>query len=266
VTIQSYWYNPPISNQQPWTWTQGLGGIALTGSPWDPPPPVIPPSGPQYAFLQTSPNGATGNQSTTMSTTVTGLTAGASYVLRFYWGTRSASGGYQTQSTLIVSVNNAAIWTSPSNIADATGWQTASSTAFTPSSTSLSLLFSVTSTSNNDHAVLIDGLSFSRVSSTGTTIVPPGISSSGTNITPGGSSNNSNSHGLSGGAVAGIVIGVVVGVVLCIIVLICCVAAGRRNKGHTKHQDEKEESQVTTHDESHDTQHQTEGETGVELA
>ena len=77
LSMQMWMFNPPITSTQPWTFTNTLGGIAITGSPYDPPAPVTPPAGSQYAFLQTSPQDLIGTQRSSMSTTLTGLTSGS---------------------------------------------------------------------------------------------------------------------------------------------------------------------------------------------
>jgi len=248
VTLQNYLYNPPITTAQnglqPWTFTYNQGGIALTTSPWDPPAPIAPPQGSQYAFLQTSPHNVPALAVSQMSTTVTGFIANSPYTMNFYWAARLGSGGSNTQTQLTVFINNNLVFTSQANLSDATGWNQSTTPSFSPSTTSISLLFTATSLSFTDHAILIDAISFSS--------------------TGGGGSN-----GLSGGAIAGIVIGSVVGGILCI-VLLCCFIVGRRGKGgrgHTKHTDEHTEdsSASATPAEEQSSEH-TGTREGVEMA
>jgi hypothetical protein len=159
VSLQSYIYNPQISLSstayQPWTFTPSQGGIALTGSPWDPPSPSAPPAGSQYAFLQVSPHSALNDQYSTMTTTVTGLTAGNQYSVSWSSGTRS---GYSQTSQLTVSVNGVTLYTSNQNLSDVAGWQYNQSAPFTASGSTCVLQFSVVSLSNSDGAVLIDAV------------------------------------------------------------------------------------------------------------
>ena len=157
VSLQPYWYNPPISAQQPWVWTPYQGGIAITGSPFDPPAPVLPPSaGRQYAFIQVSPNNALNDQNSNMSTTLTGLTANSPYTISFYTGTRN---GYSQTSSLTVYVNGQVVYYSQP-VQDASGWQPAVTSAFTSPSSSATLVFAVSAPAgtNSDGQVLIDAI------------------------------------------------------------------------------------------------------------
>jgi hypothetical protein len=162
LTLQPYSYNPLILITQPWTWTWELGGIALIGSPWDPPAPSQPPGGAQYGYIQTSPNGALGDQTSTMWSTLTGMTSGSSYKLSFYIATRG-SGYNATQSTLTVTVGTHTVYTSNRNLHDAAGWKKQNAAQFTATAASATISFSVVSSSNQDHAVLIDNVKVVKV-------------------------------------------------------------------------------------------------------
>ena len=157
VSLQPYWYNPPISAQQPWVWTPYQGGIAITGSPFDPPAPVLPPSaGRQYAFIQVSPNNALNDQSSNMSTTLTGLTPNAPYTISFYTGTRN---GYSQTSSLTVYVNGQAVYYSQP-VSDTGGWNYSVTSTFTPTTSSVSLVFAMSAPAgfNSDGAIVIDAI------------------------------------------------------------------------------------------------------------
>jgi hypothetical protein len=151
-------YNPPPSATQPWTWTYALGGIATAGSPWDPDAPSAPPSGAQYAFIQTSAAGAANERQSSMSCLLTGLVPSVYYQISFYLATRG--GGYldtQSQVTLFVAGQN--VYTSVPDVSDAGGWTQQFSTRFTVSSTgAVPLVFFVSSTDDADHAILIDSV------------------------------------------------------------------------------------------------------------
>ena len=153
-----YTYNPPVTPQQPWTWnTPTGGGIAHTGSPWDPPVPIQPPSNAQYAYLQT---GGTGNSTTWMAATLFNLTAGVSYSVSFYYGARYDSGnGNATQSQLTLYIGGQQLWQSAANISDQSGWTFVAPLTFTGTG-NVPILFWVTSVGHADHAVLIDSIQF----------------------------------------------------------------------------------------------------------
>ena len=214
VTIQPYVYNAPISNSQPWTFTLQQGGIATTGSAFDPPQPSTPPTGNQYAFLQTSPNGALYDGSSSMSTTLTGLTGTNPYWLSFYWAARLASGGSATQSQLSVSVNGVQVYLSTANLTDSAGWKQVNTSrwSMTSGSATAQIVFTVVSLSNNDHSILIDGINLYNFLQPGSS---SSSSSSGAATGSSSTTTSSSSSGLSGGAIAGIVIGCVVGGLLC---------------------------------------------------
>ena len=171
----AYTYNPNITSTpaQPWSFAvnptataatdPGLGGVAATNSPFDPPPPTRAPNNVQYAFVQTSPNGDFGTQSSYMTAVLTGLTANSQYTLQFYWAIRAdktvsdTTAGNVTQSLYSVSFASTVIYTSPQNLVDAGGWAQVS-VPFTPSVTTGNLIFNVTSLANQDHSILFDAV------------------------------------------------------------------------------------------------------------
>ena len=168
VPSRLYDYNTPVSPFQPWVWTQGQGGRAGIGSPFDPPPPTTPPSGSQYAFLQTSPNG---NSATSASMTgiITGLSAVNSYFVSFYWALRAqqntaggdVGAGNQTQSSFTVLVNGQVVYASANNLTDAGGWIYTQTSAWQPvalSNGQATVQFLVQSTTTQDHTVLFDDI------------------------------------------------------------------------------------------------------------
>ena len=168
VIGDQYDYNTPVSPTQPWSWSQGLGGRAQIGSPFDPPPPSTPPSGSQYAFLQTSPNGA--NQlSSTMSAVISGVSASTSYIVSFYWGIRAqqntaggdTTAGNQTESSFSVLVNGQVVYQSAQNVSDMGGWIYAQTVPWQPVSASngqATISFYVTSLTLQDHTILFDDI------------------------------------------------------------------------------------------------------------
>ena len=172
ASLQPYIYNPqPINAQQPWAWTWQQGGIALQGGPWDPPAPATPPSGSQYAYIQTNPFGTSTLAQSNMSTTVTGLTLGTTYVMSFFWGVRLASGGDATNSQMLIFVNGATVYTSAPNLTDNAGWTQNKTNPFTmTTSTSATIVFSVTAPSTAaDHTILIDGVAISPLAASNIT-------------------------------------------------------------------------------------------------
>ena len=87
--MQSYMYSPLVTATQPWFWSP-LGGIAILGSPFDAPAPAQPPSGSQYGFVQTSPNGALGLSSSIDVDNARWFEFGVSYSITYYWSARAA--------------------------------------------------------------------------------------------------------------------------------------------------------------------------------
>ena len=171
IAGNSYDYNTPVTTTQPWTWTSGLGGRAMIGSPFDPPPPSTPPSGSQYAFVQTSPNGANFT-SASMSAIITGLSSTTSYFVSFYWALRAQSNtaggdigaGNQTQSSFSVLVNGQVVYASAQNLNDSGGWIYTQTVAWQPVAVSngqATVSFYVTSTTLQDHTVLFDDITVS---------------------------------------------------------------------------------------------------------
>ena len=127
ITLQSVLVNHGVG-------TSGLGGIALTTGPFDPPAPVGPPDGSQYAFVQTSPDSASGMSApSNMSTTITGLNVGASYLITFWWGARLGGGGASTQSQLTIYVNGNPVYASIANLVDNQGWSSAQTSSYSAS-------------------------------------------------------------------------------------------------------------------------------------
>ena len=167
-----YLYNPPTSAAQPFTWPtvittgNGGGGVAELNSPFDA-LYALPPSGDQYAFIQTSPNSLPGQQVSNMSAPAL-LSGNQSYYITFFYAARAASTdeaepGWQTQSTLTVVVNGNTVWSSVPNITDRFGWTLAQTDPFPGLGVGDFVDFVVTSSSNDDHAVLVDSVTISVV-------------------------------------------------------------------------------------------------------
>ena len=165
-----------LSAAQPWTFSSPTnGGIALTGSPFDPPPPIAPPNGQQYAFIQTSPKSKANQRTEYMQATVSGLVPGAAYQTNFYWAVRyladkfdTVSGGVgnQTQSTVMVLIEGSLVWTSPPDASDAAGWFAATSIQWQAQQTQgglTNITLMVSSDSDDDHSVLFDQVTFIQV-------------------------------------------------------------------------------------------------------
>ena len=150
----NYMYNPPVTPQQPWTWTGNGGGIAHTGSPWDPPAPIQPPSNAQYVFLQTSTN-----ELVTMTATLFNLTGGVTYTVAFYYAVRYNSGLNQTESQLTLSIGGQQIWQSPPNISDVGGWTYVPPISFTGTG-NIPIMFTCAAQFNADRAILLDAVQF----------------------------------------------------------------------------------------------------------
>ena len=255
-----YYYNPQqVAGFQPWLWsvgpTQGQGGVAAAGSPFDPPSPALPPQGNQYGFVQIAP-GAGGLLTAWMSANVSGLTSGSNYYVSFSWGIRAQQVitdntlGNVTTASFVVTIGGTTIYTSPVNLSDAGGWALVNSNTFTGPSGVVPLTFTVTALVNTDHTLLFDQVQVNAGSSpgggpvstpssstgnSGTTVVPVSVPSSSSSSAAGASGTSgvgysSGSSGLSGGAIAGIVIGSVVGVAIICLVLVSLCASGRRGK------------------------------------
>ena len=182
-----YYYNPQqVAGLQPWAWytpsnsLQGQGGVAATGSPFDPPPPSAPPAGTQYGFVQVTPiNG--GSLFSWMSANVSGLTSGSSYYVSFYWAIRvqtvitDATPGNVTSASFVVTLGGTTIiYTSPNNLSDAGGWTLVNSNTFAAPNGITPLTFTVTATAAADHAILFD-----QVQVLGSGTAPPASSSTG---------------------------------------------------------------------------------------
>jgi len=154
----TYFYLPPVDGSQPWSFGPVNGGLAVTGSPFDPAPPTQPPSCPSYAFLQTMGNAVDSE----MSALLTGLKDGVSYHVEFYYGVRSGStvlgeqsNGAMSQSQLAIYYGSQLLWQSRANLLDAGGWIPVSTDTFTNMKTLSRLSFRVSANSTDDHSILI---------------------------------------------------------------------------------------------------------------
>jgi len=167
--------------------------------------------------------------------------------LSFYWATSAATGSSSTVQ-LTVTLGSNQVYQSSLGVVTLGGWQNTTTPNFTLPTTSALLSFIVTSTSNTQQSIIVDGASFNLLSSLPT-------SSTGT------TSSSSSSNGLSGGAIAGIVIGCIVGVLLIAIVLglLLFKRGGGKNESHKKHMDQETE-------ESSNAQTDTSAGEGVEIA
>ena len=258
VTLYQYQPTPAASN--PWTYSN-QSGIAATNSSWDPPPPISPPDGMQYLYLQVNPSGA-GAAQTAVSASLSGLSTSSLYSLSFYYAVRARQAlhdstlGNLTSSQLLVSVNGASVWTSVANVTDAGGWTKVIAIPFSTTTGTATLTFTVNSITRDDHAILIDAVLIQANGTTGST-TPGGAGTSGGG---GGSS-------LSGGAIAGIVIGSFAGAMaLCVVMWLVCGGMSRRggkkatssyeqpDHSHTEHVDEEgrghtndDEVEMSTH-------------------
>ena len=195
----SYYYNPPqVAGSQPWTWYVqpgtflSLGGVALSGSPFDPPAPSAPPQGSQYGFVQVIP----GNLMSWMSANVSGLTSGSNYYLSFSWAIRvqttntDLTPGNVTSSSFVITLGSTTIYTSPANLSDAAGWLLVNSNTFSAPNGITPLTFTVTATAAADHTLLFDqvqvipgtspsgGMASASSSTGGGTVVLPSSSTS----------------------------------------------------------------------------------------
>jgi hypothetical protein len=152
VLLSSY-YNPPVNQLQPWTWTQSLGGTAYDGAYFNPNGPNSQtPYSMTWAFIQTDPFNNPGSQFSNMSTTLVGMTAGSTYNLSFVYSTRA---GYNaTQDQLTVFVGGLMVYQTGVNVSDVSGWMTASATFTAPASSAM-LVFAVDSTNTLDRAILV---------------------------------------------------------------------------------------------------------------
>ena len=167
LSQQPYYYNPPISTTQPWTWTLYQGGNAIQGSPWDPPGSNIPPMGLQYAFIQCYPAGQ-GSANSNMSTIVSGLVPGQYYQISFYLSTRK---NFATVSQLTIWFNNVNIWQSVPNYASPGGWAFFNTSVFSlpvGGGSSAPLVFAMVPTSAQDGAFLVDGITMFAATATPT--------------------------------------------------------------------------------------------------
>jgi len=149
-----YMYLPPVDGTQPWSFGPVNGGLAVTGSPFDPPPPIQAPNCPNYAFLQTMGNA----WQSLMSAQLTGLSQNMNYAVEFYYGVRA---GYNTSlNTLSVYYGSTLIWKTIANPSNSVGWVQAKTSTFKPATKDgTELRFQVDATSSEDHSILITSVS-----------------------------------------------------------------------------------------------------------
>jgi hypothetical protein len=221
----SYSFSSPLASSYPTSQVPflfvGLGGIAASGSPWDPPGAAAPPAGTQYVYLQMAPDNVYSTQSSII-TTLTGLSSGTQYAVTFYYAMRNnnVTVGQPSNDMVAVVVNGQTIW-SIANVLVQNGW-TYAAAPFTATASSHTVQFIITESIYSDHAWLLDAISFVPASqppssSTGSAQIPS--SSTASAGSSGTSAASSSSSSLSKGAIAGIVIGCVVGAVLLLVLL-----------------------------------------------
>ncbi|KAJ3175128.1 hypothetical protein HDU85_002174, partial [Gaertneriomyces sp. JEL0708] len=160
LSIQNFVYNPEIAYNQPWSFTDRLGGIARVGSPFDA-SPNIPPDGAQYAFIQT---GLLNSLQSSIWTNVSDLVVGNPYSVTFSWGIRTDAGaavpGYITPCRVVVTLGGTEVYASAQNLSDADGWQNSqvSTRPWIATSTTALLKFDVNSLAFEDHTFLFDAI------------------------------------------------------------------------------------------------------------
>jgi len=142
-----YVYNPSTFL---YTWTTSQGGVAATGSPFDPPAPATPPDGVQYAFLQ--------QQFTNLTIPVSQLNVSLVYNLSYYWGTRNGGVGPSTTLRLTIYLGGVQIYQSPQNLSDTGGWAHVVVSSIQPTSTTSSLIFSSAGLVPGDQTLLLDAM------------------------------------------------------------------------------------------------------------
>ena len=101
-----------------------------------------------------------------MSAVLTGLSTSASYYVSFYIGVRlgGATGEPSpnvTASTVYLIYGTQTLWTSVTNISDASGYMYVQTAAFTPLVSQADFNFTVVSTVDADHSILIDAVQIS---------------------------------------------------------------------------------------------------------
>ena len=269
----SYSFASPLSSSYPTSQLPflfvGLGGIAASGSPWDPPGAAATPDGSQYVYVQMAPDNVYSSQSSIL-TTLTGLSSGTQYAVTFYYAMRNnnVTVGAPSNDMVAVVVSGQTIW-SVANVLVQNGW-TYVVAPFTASATSHTVQFIISESVYSDHAWLLDAIRFVpasqlQSSSSASPVAPsssatPVLSSSSTAAINPGTTLSSSSSSLSGGAIAGIVVGCVVGGLLLLLIIRCCfvMLGGRKHAkmdepyanpatehGDTSHSDD--EVEMSTH-------------------
>ena len=82
--------------------------------------------------------------------------------------------GWQTESYFTISLAGTIVYTSASNLTDSNGWTLAHSHLVTVPSSSVPLIITVTSLTNNDHTILFDSITVSQ--STTSTLLASSVS------------------------------------------------------------------------------------------
>lgn len=133
-----------------------LGGIAGDGSVWNPPDPIAPPSGSQFAFLQVQIIATPGIMTLQPTTT----TIGACIQVTFWMGVRLNSGGPVTTLRLAVTANGVPLYQSPSDIDGSAGGfaHFQPSTMYKSTSTSLTVVFNASTSIDQERALLFDDI------------------------------------------------------------------------------------------------------------
>ena len=158
----NYATNPALNGSvQPWTWTFEQGGVAGIGGSFVPSAPSLPPTGTQYAYLRTSPSGAVGRRTCSLSAVVGGLASGSPYYIKFSYAVATATSS-QAIASLSLQVGNSTVWNA--QLSTSQTWSAVYSPTFQVYSTNLSLSatsglsFVVQSSSDSTVVVLIDAV------------------------------------------------------------------------------------------------------------
>jgi hypothetical protein len=218
----------------PWTignnvWMVG-GGLAATGSPWDPPGGATP-NGNQYAYIQTFAN----INVSSIQANFTQLTPQQSYVVQFWYGVRNQVDA-QMNFSLTATVNGINVF-SVFAYAPQAWTATQTSTFLGPANGFVTLKFVVavnlalaTSSAGSTGTRLSSSSGFPSLSGSRSSSSATGVNSYTSSSSSPQSAINpvspSSSSGLSGGAIAGIVVGSLVGAMICLCLLFwflgCC--------------------------------------------